>query len=141
MKTYPTRPYLASSPSTEEEQPPQNGLEWAVSFGMAMVPISAFGWIHSRGWTGHVVKAVVASPVGVYGLLALPFCTLAMEKCIYDTCQAAQGIDPNVVTDPNRGGFPSGGSQLPSLSLLPVRRIINFSQPAPVRRPTAQNSS
>jgi hypothetical protein len=47
--------------------------------------------------------------------------TLGMEKSIYDTVQAAQGINPN--TRPaDRGGFPSGGAELPSFSLIPVRQ-------------------
>jgi hypothetical protein len=81
--------------------------------------------------TVRVVNAVVKSPLGAPGLLLLPFVTLAMEKSIYDTVQAAQGIDPN--TRPaDRGGFPSGGSELPSFSLIPVqRRTI---QPTPLQR-------
>ena len=47
--------------------------------------------------------------VGVYGLFALPFLTLGMEKSIYDTVQAWQGINPNV-RPADRGGFPSGGA-------------------------------
>jgi hypothetical protein len=95
--------------------------EWAVSFAAMMVPFLGFCYGHSRGATGRAVEAVVRSPVGVYGLLALPFCTLAVEKCIYDTVQAAQGIDPNV-RPKDRGGFPSGGAELPSFSLIAVRR-------------------
>ena len=68
------------------------------------------------------VDRVVKSPVGVYGLLALPFLTLGMEKSIYDSVQSWQGLDPNVVPK-DRGGFPSGGSLLPSFSLIPVRKI------------------
>ena len=70
-----------------------------------------------------MVNAVVQSPVGVYGLLALPFVSLAMEKCIYDTAQAAQGIDPSI-RPANRGGFPSGGAALPSLALVPVAQEL-----------------
>ena len=63
------------------------------------------------------------SPVGVYGLFALPFVTLGMEKSIYDTVQSWQGLDPKVVPA-DRGGFPSGGgAALPSFSLIPVRKI------------------
>jgi len=69
-----------------------------------------------------VVEGVVKSPLGVYGLFALPFVTLGMEKSIYDTVQAWQGIDPNV-RPADRGGFPSGGAELPSFSLVPVRKI------------------
>jgi hypothetical protein len=79
------------------------------SFAAAMVPFTAFCYGHQRGATVRVVEAVVRSPVGVYGLLALPFFTLGMEKSIYDTVQAWQGIDPNV-RPADRGGFPSGGA-------------------------------
>lgn len=75
---------------------------------------------HARGMTGRVVEGVVRSPVGVYGLFLLPFATLAMEKSVYDTVQAWQGIDPNV-RPKDRGGFPSGGAELPSFSLIPVQ--------------------
>jgi hypothetical protein len=43
-----------------------------------------------------------------------------MEKCVYDSVQAFQGIDPNV-RPADRGGFPSGGAALPSFSLIAVR--------------------
>ena len=72
-------------------------------------PFCAFCYGHSRGVTTRVVERVVKSPVGVYGLLALPFVTLGMEKSIYDTVQAWQGIDPNF-RPADRGGFPSGGA-------------------------------
>ena len=62
---------------------------------------------------------VKSGKYGVYGLFALPFCTLGMEKCIYDTVQSWQGINPNV-RPADRGGFPSGGADLPSFSLVPV---------------------
>jgi hypothetical protein len=74
-----------------------------------MVPFTALCYGHTRGMTVKVVEAVLRSPMGGYGLLALPFCTLAMEKSVYDTVQAYQGIDPNV-RPADRGGFPSGGS-------------------------------
>ena len=85
-----------------------------------MIPFTSFCYFHSKGGTARVVEAVAKSPVGVYGLLALPFVSLAMEKCIYDTAQSAQGIDPRV-RPANRGGFPSGGAALPSFSLVPVQ--------------------
>jgi len=94
-----------------------------VSFAATMMPFAAFCYSHQRGMTVRAVEAVARSPVGVYGLLALPFLTLAMEKCIYDTVQSAQGIDPNV-RPKNRGGFPSGGAELPSFSLIPVRKYF-----------------
>jgi hypothetical protein len=96
-------------------------LEWAVSFSAMMVPFVGFLYGHSRGVTVRAMEAIVKSPVGVPGLLALPFMTLAMEKCIYDTIQSAQGFDPKVVPA-DRGGFPSGGgAALPSFSFIPVQ--------------------
>ena len=95
---------------------------WAYSFAAAMVPFCAFCYGHHRGATGKVVEAVVRSPVGVYGLLALPFVTLGFEKSVYDTVQAAQGINPNV-RPADRGGFPSGGAELPSFSLIPIQKF------------------
>lgn len=118
---------VSSLVEEDSYQDDRTGLEWAVSFAAAMIPFTGFLYGHSKGLTGRAVEAVVRSPLGVYGLLALPFCTLGMEKCIYDTVQSAQGINPNVVPK-NRGGFPSGGSQLPSFSLIPVqeRNLFNF---------------
>uniref|UniRef100_A0A7R9WL75 Uncharacterized protein n=1 Tax=Pseudictyota dubia TaxID=2749911 RepID=A0A7R9WL75_9STRA len=88
-----------------------------------MVPFCAFCYGHQRGVTTRVVERMVKSRVGVYGLFALPFFTLAMEKSIYDTVQCWQGIDPNV-RPADRGGFPSGGAELPSLSLIPVQKRL-----------------
>ena len=64
---------------------------------------------------------MVKMPGGFYGIFALPFLTLGMEKCVYDTAQAFQGIDPNV-RPADRGGFPSGGADLPSFSLVAVQK-------------------
>jgi hypothetical protein len=98
-----------------------NDASWLISFSAAMVPFVAFCYGHSKGMTVRVVNAVVKSPIGAPGLLLLPFVTLGMEKSIYDTVQAAQGINPN--TRPaDRGGFPSGGAELPSFSLIPVQQ-------------------
>ncbi len=92
-----------------EEMDDRDNMAWLYSFSAAMVPFTAFCFGHSKGMTVRVVEAVVRSPVGVYGLFALPFLTLGMEKSIYDTVQAWQGIDPNV-RPKDRGGFPSGGA-------------------------------
>ena len=86
-----------------------------------MVPFVAFCYGHKKGVTVKVVDYILKSRVGGVGLLALPFCTLAMEKSVYDTVQAFQGIDPNV-RPADRGGFPSGGAALPSFSLIAVRK-------------------
>jgi hypothetical protein len=92
-----------------QELDDRDNVEWMYSFAAAMVPFTAFCYGHSRGMTSRVVERVVRSPVGVYGLLALPFITLGMEKSIYDTVQAWQGINPNI-RPMDRGGFPSGGA-------------------------------
>ena len=101
---------------------------WVISFSAAMVPFVAFCYGHNRGMTARVVESVCKSRIGPAGLLLLPFCTLGMEKSIYDTVQAAQGINPNIVPA-DRGGFPSGGSQLPSFSLIPVQPYNIFKRP------------
>ncbi|KAL1500411.1 hypothetical protein AB1Y20_013068 [Prymnesium parvum] len=62
--------------------------------------------------------------VGISGILMMPWLTLAFEKTTYDTFCAARGYDMYAESDVNptpHGGFPSGGAQLPSLSLITVR--------------------
>ena len=106
MTAKPTPP---PRPATMAEMDQRTIPAWCVSFTAAMAPFTAFCYGHSRGLTARVVDNVVRSPVGVYGLFALPFVTLGMEKSIYDTVQAWQGLDPNV-RPADRGGFPSGGA-------------------------------
>ena len=108
-------------PATMFEMDQRDNYAWVYSAAAAMVPFTAVVYGHSRGVTSRIVERVVKSPVGVYGLFALPILSLAMEKSIYDTVQAWQGLDPNVVPA-DRGGFPSGGAALPSLSLIPVQK-------------------
>lgn len=129
-------------PASMSEYDDRDNKAWVISFAAAMVPFCAFCYGHQRGFTGKAVTRIVQSPVGVYGLLALPFVTLGMEKCIYDTVQAAQGINPNVVPA-DRGGFPSGGAELPSFSLVAVQPrnppVVKkaYTDAAPMRRLTA----
>lgn len=108
-------------PATMFEMDQRDNYAWVYSAAAAMVPFTAVVYGHSRGVTSRIVERVVKSPVGVYGLFALPILSLAMEKSIYDTVQAWQGLDPNIVPA-DRGGFPSGGAALPSLSLIPVQK-------------------
>eukprot|EP00568_Trieres_chinensis_P001931 CAMPEP_0183306502 /NCGR_PEP_ID=MMETSP0160_2-20130417/12081_1 /TAXON_ID=2839 ORGANISM="Odontella Sinensis, Strain Grunow 1884" /NCGR_SAMPLE_ID=MMETSP0160_2 /ASSEMBLY_ACC=CAM_ASM_000250 /LENGTH=137 /DNA_ID=CAMNT_0025469897 /DNA_START=64 /DNA_END=477 /DNA_ORIENTATION=- len=118
------KPDEASKPTVQSisDYDHRDNKAWVVSFAAAMVPFAAFCYGHQRGVTGRVVERMVKSGRwGVYGLFALPFCTLGMEKCIYDTVQAWQGIDPNI-RPADRGGFPSGGADLPSFSLIPVQK-------------------
>jgi hypothetical protein len=122
MAGSPTEEVVVKKPGHISEYDDRTSGAWAYSFAAAMVPFCAFCYGHHRGATGRVVEAVVKSPVGVYGLLALPFVTLGFEKSVYDTVQAAQGINPNV-RPADRGGFPSGGAELPSFSLIPIQKF------------------
>jgi hypothetical protein len=80
---------------------------------------------------------------GVAGCLALPWITLALEKTSYDTLAAVRGFNPEREHDPSvTGGFPSGGSALPSFALLPIRGeadrlIIPFLGDKPRQAPAA----
>lgn len=109
------------SPPTMADMDDRSNQAWMFSFAAAMVPFTAFCYGHSRGMTVRVIERIVKSPAGPAGLLFLPFITLGMEKSVYDTTQAIQGIDPNI-KPADRGGFPSGGAHLPSFSLVPVRK-------------------
>jgi hypothetical protein len=111
-------------PRTISDYDNRENSAWMYSFGATMVPFLAFCYGHKRGVTVKVVDSILKSRVGGVGLLALPFVTLAMEKCVYDSVQAFQGIDPNV-RPADRGGFPSGGAALPSFSLIAVKRRRN----------------
>jgi len=101
--------------------PERNDSAWLFSFAGAMIPFVTFCYAHQRGATVRILEKVSKSRFGVHGFLALPFITLSMEKCIYDTLQSAQGVDPKMVPT-DRGGFPSGGGNLPSFSLIPVMK-------------------
>lgn len=60
---------------------------------------------------------------GGVGLLMVPFVSLTMEKTAYDTFQAFRGHDiyTRGPKEGARGGFPSGGCELPSFSLIAVQ--------------------
>ena len=61
---------------------------------------------------------------GLPGLLMVPFFTMSTEKVVYDTFQAYRGHDiyTNGPREGTGAGFPSGGSLLPSFSLIAVRK-------------------
>lgn len=105
---------------TEENTDARN-CAWIVSFSATMVPFLGFCYSHKRGVTVRILERLGKTRGGIYGIFALPFLTLAMEKSVYDTVQSIQGISPHDVPD-DRGGFPSGGANLPSFSLVAVQK-------------------
>jgi len=105
------------SPSSYDKRTNQ---EWMISFAATMIPFCGFCYGHQRGVTVRVLESLAKRRYGVYGIFGLPFVTLGMEKSIYDTVQSLQGINPND-RPADRGGFPSGGANLPSFSLVPVQ--------------------
>mmetsp|Transcript_2430 Transcript_2430/g.3634 ORF Transcript_2430/g.3634 Transcript_2430/m.3634 type:complete len:125 (-) Transcript_2430:402-776(-) len=110
-----------NKPSTIADYDTRDNDAWMFSFAAAMIPFTGFCYGHSRGATGRVLEKLVKLPGGFHAIFLIPFVTLGMEKCIYDTAQSVQGINPN--TRPaDRGGFPSGGASLPSFSLVPVQK-------------------
>lgn len=111
----------ATPPQTMAEYDKRNNYTWLVSFSATMFPFLAFCYGHQRGVTVRVLERLAKTNAGMYGIIAIPIVTLSMEKCIYDSIQSLQGIDPNVVPA-DRGGFPSGGSNLPSFSLINVQK-------------------
>ena len=89
-----------------------------VFIGAPLMPVSKGG-----GALGKIVEHVYKR-FGGLGLLAIPFGSLTAEKSLYDTYCAyhGQSIYENH-TGAQHGGFPSGGSALPSLSLLKTRAV------------------
>ena len=96
-----------------------------VSFMDAAVPsLVALGFLASTGsrpGPNHPTTRFVVwlhSRIGIGGILALPVMSLTMEKVGYDTFNAYHGRDLQEErrrTGENPyGGFPSGGSALPS---------------------------
>ena len=86
-----------------------------------------YGAIKGKGKLEAFVKAVVKSPVGPVGLLAVPFCGMAMEKCFYDTLVSLQGVNPNIQPDTRKmETWPAGGHALPSFSVVPVKHIREY---------------
>ena len=113
----PARPARPADASVGTPTPPNATL---ISAAVTTLPLLGVLELHRRGHT-ITFWEMWYRRFGVYGFFAVPLLTVSIEKCIYDTIQAAQGIDPCVVREERRGeGFPSGGHALPSFSVLPV---------------------
>ena len=116
-------------PATMFEMDQRDNYAWVYSAAAAMVPFTAVVYGHSRGVTSRIVERVVKSPVGVYGLFALPILSLAMEKSIYDTVQAWQGLEvPQEVLRALAGHGSSKGGGAPTKQ---ANLIIEQSQDVP----------
>jgi len=108
------------APSDEDEIPkwPIYAFIGVVFIGAPLMPQSKGG-----GLFGKIV-GIVYNRVGAAGLLGIPFVSLTMEKSLYDTYCAYHGksiYEAEDASTPKHGGFPSGGSALPSLSLIVTR--------------------
>lgn len=106
--------------STDEGEIPK--LPLIVAFGVlfGVLPMLPHGG--NNGTLARLVD-VVYRRVGGFGLVAIPLVTLTMEKIAYDTYTAYHGA--SIYEDTKKtpyGGFPSGGAQLPSFSLVRTRR-------------------
>lgn len=79
---------------------------------------------------------------GAHGLIFLPFFTLTCEKITYDTIQAYRGHDiyTRGPAEGAGGGFPSGGWELPSFSLIPVQKWDNVVKEEINKATTSSNS-
>eukprot|EP00040_Diaphanoeca_grandis_P040149 m.261394 g.261394 ORF g.261394 m.261394 type:complete len:133 (-) comp42094_c0_seq1:634-1032(-) len=104
-----------------------------VSSVLCLIPLISLGVAHKKGLTLKFWQSWY-NRFGVYGFFAVPFVTITGEKCVYDSLQSLQGIDPCVVRESRQNeGFPSGGAKyLPSFSLFPVRDVFNIHTPVPL---------
>ena len=94
---------------------------WSIGWSAVLVPNAVMMINHARGGSPVVFNAVIKN-FGLYGLFALPFVALTVEKSWYDTAMCLRGIDPSKLSEERKGeGFPSGGHVLPNLSLVPLR--------------------
>ena len=108
--------------STQEDNGEIPKLPLIVAFGFlfGVLPMLPHGG--NNGTLARLVD-VVYRRVGGVGLIAIPIVTLTMEKIAYDTYTADHGASS--YEDAKKtpyGGFPSGGAQLPSFSLVRTRR-------------------
>ena len=89
----PTKDAGASTPGTEETYMTPG----VIGACLTIVPNATLWYGLSRGRNSleGVVKNVIKY-AGVPGLLCIPFCGMAMEKCFYDSLVSLQGVNPNI---------------------------------------------
>lgn len=90
---------MAPPPSPHEVPPTEERYMTPGVIGacLTVVPNATLWYGLSRGRNNleGVVRNVVKY-AGVPGLLAVPFCGMAAEKCFYDSLVSLQGVSPNV---------------------------------------------
>mmetsp|Transcript_22324 Transcript_22324/g.88620 ORF Transcript_22324/g.88620 Transcript_22324/m.88620 type:complete len:147 (-) Transcript_22324:1122-1562(-) len=125
----------AASSAKEEEAPETEipKLPLILAFGVlfGVLPLLPH---NSKGVLPSLIGAIHRR-VGAVGLVLIPAVTLTAEKTAYDTYTAYHGrsIYQEATARPTpHGGFPSGGAQLPSFSLIETRRA---SEPVVFRGP------
>jgi len=104
---------------------------WCSNFSCNRPPAAAAFIFGMKGGFTLRFFTFIYERFGAAGLLFVPFITMSMEKVCYDTFQAYRGHDIYTTgpTEGAKGGFPSGGSSLPSFSLIPVRSKSLSSSP------------
>ena len=105
-------------------------MAWADAAIPSLVALGFLASTGARPGPNHPTTRFITfmyNKLGVAGLLGLPVCSLTLEKVGYDTFCAYHGKDPYAErkkTGVNPyGDFPSGGSMLPSWSLIEVRKV------------------
>lgn len=107
---------MAPPPSPHEAAPPTEDTETYMTPGvigacLTIVPNATlwYGLSRGRNKLEGVVKTVIKY-AGVPGLLAVPFCGMAAEKCFYDSLVSLQGVNPNVQPENRKmESFPAVG--------------------------------
>lgn len=116
-----TTPTTTTTTEAPTEVPEIPKLPLVVAFGVlfGVLPLLP----HGGNGLARVID-VIYKRLGPAGLLGLPAVTLTLEKSAYDSYTAFHGhsIYADAGTAPKHGGFPSGGAQLPSFSLIETRR-------------------
>ncbi|KAH8068605.1 hypothetical protein JL721_6459 [Aureococcus anophagefferens] len=106
-----------------DEEVPKLPLYIAFGLIFGVAPMLPHSYNKDLVW----LVSTIYKRVGPGGLLAIPFCTLTMEKVAYDTYTAYWGKsiyeDAAAAAKKPVPQFPSGGSQLPSFSVIETRKF------------------